>query len=76
MKKILIPLIISTLFISPALFLKSNQEATKVEGTAPTYNIPLEAGEELDYANEFFDGFDNGIDCKSRFCNCKNKGYG
>ena len=69
MKKILMPLIISTLFISPALFLKSNQEATKVEGTAPTYNIPLEDGEELDYDNAFFDGFDNGINPSNWYIN-------
>lgn len=69
MKKILIPLIISTLFISPALFLKSTQKIEKVEGTAPTYNIPLEAGEELDYDNAFFDGFDNGINPSNWYIN-------
>ena len=78
MKKILMPLLISTLLVSPALFLK-NQKVEKVDASAPTYNIPVEAGEELDYENEFFDGFDNGINPENWYINDKvwgqNDGY-
>ena len=61
MKKALFLSIFSFSLAVPMLFV--NKKSEPVEATSrPTYNIALEAGEELDYDNEVFDDFDNGID--------------
>ena len=65
MKKALFLSIFSFSLALPMLF--ANKKSEPVEATTrPTYNIALEAGEELDYDNEVFDDFNSGID-KSRW---------
>ena len=61
MKKRYLASLLPFALVLPMLFVQNNTK--QVEAATPTYNIPLEAGEELDYENEIYDGFGNGIVC-------------
>ena len=62
MKKLLAYILPAFLLSSFLLFIKTNKEEVEATGNRPTYNIPVLSGEELDYSNQVFDDFDNGID--------------
>ena len=62
MKKLLAYILPVFLLSSFLLFSKTNKEEVEATGNRPTYNIPVLSGEELDYSNQVFDDFDNGID--------------
>ena len=62
MKKLLAYILPAFLLSSFLLFSKTNKEEVEATGNRPTYNIPVLSGEELDYSNQVFDDFDNGID--------------
>ena len=62
MKKLLAYILPVFLLSSFLLFSKTNKEEVEASGNRPTYNIPVLSGEELDYSNQVFDDFDNGID--------------
>ena len=68
MKKSFLGLMFIPSLILPGLLFKCGV-SREVAATVPQYNIPIEAGEELDYTNEIYDGFDNGIDYDSWYLN-------
>lgn len=70
MKKVLFLSLLSISLAIP-LIVANNKKSEPVEATMPEYNIPLEAGEEFDYENQYIDTFDNGINSDKWYLNNK-----
>lgn len=69
MKKLLAYILPVFLLTSFLLSSKTNKEEVEATGNRPTYNIPVLSGEELDYSNQIFDDFDDGIDSNNWWIN-------
>ena len=62
----LLPIFLASSFLITS---KNNNNEVLATQDRPTYNIPLLEGEELDYSNQIFDDFDNGIDSTNWWIN-------